>query len=250
MNKAEHNFRLLQEIEENRRFLLQVYVQNPELLKTADERIRPLLEPLPIWKSAASTSQRGVSLVELIMFIVIVSVALAGIMLVMNTTTRSSSDPLIHKQALAIAESLLEEVELMQFNLCDPNDPFASTAVTAADCTAGLDQNKGGGALTTPTPATENRWSATDPFDNVADYGGFAMAAGICDITNTTATCTTPIAGLANYQATVAITRSGLALGLPADDAALRITVTVTEPNGTNMVVDGIRARYSPRALP
>ncbi|OZA84351.1 MAG: hypothetical protein B7X56_07345, partial [Burkholderiales bacterium 34-67-9] len=33
--------------------------------------------------------QRGISLIELIMFIVIISVALAGILLVMNTTDKS-----------------------------------------------------------------------------------------------------------------------------------------------------------------
>ena len=59
--------------------------------------------------------ERGVSLVELVMFIVIVSVAMAGIMLVINTTTRYSADPLIQKQALTIAESLLEEIELKGF---------------------------------------------------------------------------------------------------------------------------------------
>src|SRR5574340_785113 len=64
-------------------------------------------------------NQRGISLVELIMFIVIVSVALAGILLVMNVTTKSSANPLVHKQALAIAESLLEEAELMPFTFCD-----------------------------------------------------------------------------------------------------------------------------------
>ena len=74
--------------------------------------------------------QRGISLVELIMFIVIVSVALAGILLVMNVVTRSSADPLIHKQSLAIAESLLEEVELMPFTFCDPDDPDAALATT------------------------------------------------------------------------------------------------------------------------
>ena len=63
-------------------------------------------------------NQRGISLIELIMFIVIVSVALAGILLVMNVTTKGSADPLVHKQALAIAESLLEEVELMPFTYC------------------------------------------------------------------------------------------------------------------------------------
>ena len=60
-------------------------------------------------------NQRGISLIELIMFIVIVSVALAGIMLVTNTTTKYSANPLIHKQALTIAESLLNEIELKDF---------------------------------------------------------------------------------------------------------------------------------------
>ncbi|MDD2706258.1 MAG: hypothetical protein PHU07_13135, partial [Acidocella sp.] len=194
--------------------------------------------------------QRGVSLIELIMFIVIVGVALAGVLLVMNATTRSSADPLVRKQALAIAESLLEEVELMPFTFCDPNDANAESASSTADCTAGMDQNKGGAALTAPTPATENRWSASDPFDNVADYGGFVMDAGICDITNATPTCTTQIAGLGAYRAAVDVSRAGLALGLASDDLALRITVTVTGPDGLPVAVEGIRTRYAPRALP
>lgn len=195
-------------------------------------------------------NQRGISLVELIMFIVIVSVALAGILLVMDTVTRGSADPLIHKQSLAIAESLLEEVELMPFTYCDPDDPAAATADSAADCSAGMDQNKGGAALTTPTPATENRWSASDPFDNVADYGGFVMNSGICDITNTAPTCTAPIAGLSAYRAAVDVSRAGSALGLASNDFALRITVTVTGPDGVGVVVEGIRTRYAPRTLP
>lgn len=87
-----------------------------------------------------SKSQRGISLIELILFIVIVSVALAGLLLVMNVNTRGSVDPLIRKQALAIAESLLEEIELQVFS-----DPA-------------------GGSIQT------NRAS----FDDVMDYNGFA----------------------------------------------------------------------------
>jgi len=182
--------------------------------------------------------QRGISLIELIMFIVIVSVAVAGILLVLNVTTKSSADPLVHKQALAIAESLLEEVELMPFTFCDPNDPNAASAVSAADCSPGLDQNKGGAALTSPTPGTETRYSASDPYDNVADYGGFSMPAGaIMDITNNNI-------GLAGYSAGIAINRGALA-GLPAD-AALLITVTVTGPDNLPVVLEGIRTRYSP----
>lgn len=41
MKTAEQNYRLLQEIEANRRFLLMAYEQNPTLLKSAEARIRP-----------------------------------------------------------------------------------------------------------------------------------------------------------------------------------------------------------------
>ncbi len=184
--------------------------------------------------------QCGISLVELIMFIVIVSVALAGILLVMNTVMRSSADPLIHKQALAIAESLLEEVELMPFTFCDPDDPAAGLATTV-DTTACT--TPAGGEAIGPE-ALETRYSAATPFDNVNDYHGFSMAAGaIMDITNN------PIGPAAGYSAAVSITLAGLALvpALPADADALRITVTVTGPDNVPVVVEGIRTRYSPR---
>jgi MSHA pilin protein MshD len=194
--------------------------------------------PILFKKNGMRIRQRGISLIELIMFIVIVSVAVAGILLVLNVTTKSSADPLVHKQALAIAESLLEEVELMPFTLCDPNDVNAASAVSATDCTAGLDQNKGGAALTSATPGSETRYSASTPFDNVADYGGFSMPKGaIMDITNNNI-------GLAGYKADIAINRGALS-GLPAD-AALLITVTVTGPDNLPVVLEGIRTRYSP----
>ena len=41
--------------------------------------------------------QRGLTLVELVMFVVIVSVAAAGILLVMNVTVQASADPMVRK---------------------------------------------------------------------------------------------------------------------------------------------------------
>lgn len=70
---------------------------------------------------------RGLSLVELIVFIVIVSAAVAGIIGVISITTQSSADPVIRKQALAIAEAFLEEVQLQPFTLCDANDTGGGT---------------------------------------------------------------------------------------------------------------------------
>jgi Tfp pilus assembly protein PilV len=72
--------------------------------------------------------ERGLSLVELIMFIVIVGAAVAGIIAVISRTTQSSADPMVRKQALAIAEAMMEEVRLQPFTYCDPDDPTAATA--------------------------------------------------------------------------------------------------------------------------
>ncbi len=187
-------------------------------------------------------NQRGVSLIELILFIVIVGAALAGILLVMNVTTRGSADPLVHKQALAIAESLLEEVELMPFTFCDPDDANASSAVAATGgCAVATNEES---AMIGPE-AGEARYSAVTPFDNVSDYNGFTMAAGaLLDITGN------PV-GPAGYTVAVAVANNGMpAAGASpaiANIEALLITVTVTGPDGVPVVVEGIRTRYSPR---
>lgn len=184
----------------------------------------------------------GIALIELIMFIVIVGVALAGVLLVLNVTAKSSADPLVHKQALALAESLLEEIELMPFTYCDPDDPNAASAFSAADCTGGVGGANDESRLPLGPEAGETRYSLTTPFDNVSDYNGFGMADGaILDVAGGNV-------GLAGYSAAVTVVPVALA-GFAAGDA-LQITVTVTGPDKVAIAVDGIRTRYAPRALP
>lgn len=194
-------------------------------------------------------SNRGVTLVELVVFIVVVSVALAGVLKTLEVVTRGSADPLIRKQALAIAESLLSEIEQQPFTYCDPNDVNATTATSTAGCTGGIagSQDANGGSFTGPTPASESRYSLTDPLDNVADYGGFKMpdinCSGICNVGDPT-----PLAGLGAYTAAVTITRAGNAAPfatLPLD-AVLKISVQVTGPANTNITLTGYRFRYAP----
>jgi MSHA pilin protein MshD len=238
----------LAQSEQMREFCIQMWLQNPALAKQGGAKVRSLLSPLERGMASEPTrapsgagmeKQCGVSLIELIMFIVIVSTALAGIMLVMNVTTRNSADPLVHKQALAIAESLLEEVELMPFTFCDPDDPAAETATGVGDCAV------------PEVLGAENdvsRYDAALPFDNVSDYHGFAMNGGaIFDITDGA----TKIPGLDSYIlapiVVAPIAFGGITL---ASGNALQITVTVTGPDGVPVTVDGIRTRYAPRALP
>lgn len=73
--------------------------------------------------------QRGLTLIELVMFIVIVSVGIAGILTVMNQVVRSSADPMIAKQAVAFADAVLEEVLSKPF--ADPDGVAAKEASRA-----------------------------------------------------------------------------------------------------------------------
>jgi len=59
--------------------------------------------------------QGGVTLVELILSMVIISIALVGIFSVINLTVSHSADPLVQHQAVAIAESYLEEILLQNY---------------------------------------------------------------------------------------------------------------------------------------
>ena len=235
----------LAQSEQMRAFFIQMWQQNPSLAKQGGQKVQSLLTALECGATdelargdscTDKTKQRGTSLIELIMFIVIVSIALAGILLVMNVTTKNSADPLIRKQALAIAESLLEEVELMPFTFCDPDDPAATTAADVAAC------------ATPEVIGVENdvsRYDPTLPFDNVSDYNGFTMNAGnggINDITNSA------IAALVGYSATVTVAQQPIG-GIAAADSLL-ITVTVTGPGNLPVTVEGIRTRYAPRATP
>src|SRR5262245_4927235 len=79
----------------------------------------------------------GFTLIELIMFVVIVSLGVAGILSVFFFTTQKSADPAARKQMIAIAEAMLEEVELMPFTYCDPDDAQATTAQSATVGTTG-----------------------------------------------------------------------------------------------------------------
>jgi MSHA pilin protein MshD len=56
--------------------------------------------------------QQGVTLVELLVSIVIVSIAASGVLGVLSMTTAGSADPMIRHQAAAIAEGYLEEIML------------------------------------------------------------------------------------------------------------------------------------------
>jgi MSHA pilin protein MshD len=184
--------------------------------------------------SARACRQSGISLIEVILFIVIVSVGVIGLMSVLNSSLLRSADPMLRKQALAVAEALLEEVEAMPFTDCDPDFFDPSTGICTLVEAMGIEAGEVRGALATP-------------FDNVNDYNGFTLVGGGTDIGGV-------VAVPAGYNATVAVAHDAAfgAAGafLPAADV-LRISVTVTYNGGNDTItLAGYRTRYAPNDMP
>ena len=120
------------------------------------------------------TRQHGLSIIELLVFIVVVGIAVTGALQAYSSTSRTSADPMVRKQAMAVAESLLEEVLSKPYTYCDPDDAQADTATGAFIGPTGCATTTE--ALINPE-AGETRYSNTTPFDNVNDYNNFNMPA-------------------------------------------------------------------------
>lgn len=175
----------------------------------------------------------GFTIVELVIFIVIISFAVVGILSVMSFTTSHSGDPQVRKQALSIAEALMEEVSLAKFTYCDPADPDAERATKVADC-----------HVAPEGPGPETAVGNQRPFDNVNDYAADATAEHsilIKDVNDTAP-------GLNNYTAFIAITPQALN-GIPAAES-LRIRIRVLYSGAEMVVLEGYRTRYAPTLMP
>lgn len=184
--------------------------------------------------------EAGVTLIELVLFIVIISVAVGGILGVMSLVTRNSADPVRHKQALMLAEAFLEEVELAGFTYCEPNTDNADTAKSVADCAAGMAEGFG--------PETGD----SRPYDNVNDYANAPGNMPFNDpATNELLDSTgrSLSSDLPGYAVTVTMKNEDLngIQGVAKGDL-LHITVKVAYDNGQQVQLDGYRARYAPQA--
>ena len=196
-----------------------------------------------------NSRQRGFTLIEVIIFIVVVGAGLAGILSVMNTVVKSSADPLIRKQTVAIAESMLEEILLKEY--CDPHFVEKGTdlvPIVPPVCHCDPDPLLTPVTLT-PTfrcrrspqarlPLTDKEADRQD-YDDVDDYNGYTTT-GIFDLTGAGT-------GLPNYN----VTSVTVANATAADNAALsalappakKITVQITGPQGPFTLV-GYRSNY------
>jgi MSHA pilin protein MshD len=166
-------------------------------------------------------SQRGLTFIELLASIVIISVATIGLMAAVSSAVGRSADPLIQIQATAIAAAYMEEVALAP--LCDPSyGPDGNSSTTCRnECTTSPCSGGCGGAI---FGAETGRSS----FDDVCDYNSLRDS-GARDRQGAA------LSGLSGYTVDVSVLDgSGVSLGSPAISATagrvVRVEVQVSNP--------------------
>lgn len=171
------------------------------------------------WKSHSS----GFSLIELVIFIVVLSVGLVGIITAINQTVTHSADPMIQIRAVELGQSYLDEILPRRF---DENSAEGGTPRCGSSDTGSI------ACSATLGPEGETRAD----YDDVDDYDGIdesppknALGAVRSDY--------------GNYRVTVSVSHAGGEIGLTANDAKL-IAVTVYTPDNTTFEFSAYRANF------
>jgi len=168
--------------------------------------------------------QRGFSLIEMIVVIVVLGIGLTGVTLVINETVKQSPRPLVQTRAMELAQTYLDEILAKRFDetsgqgglpRCDSTDNAAQV------CSNTMGNEEGNSRLL---------------FDDVDDYNNLNNSPPI------TASGTT-LSNYDSYRVQIAVTYAGGDLGL-ANRGAKRITVTVTTPLGTTIPVSAYRVNF------
>ena len=166
---------------------------------------------------ASKCAQRGLTLIELVIFIVIILVGLAGVLTVLDTTVRGSADPVVRKQALALAEAMLEEV-LSKSYQNDPGD--ANNSSNTLGCTP----------TTAPTCALNTLVDRVN-YNDVDDYNTWSQFGNLASIVAVPAAP----AALARYRVNVAV-----AAWVLNGETGKRVTVTVVS-GAERVTLEGFR---------
>lgn len=136
---------------------------------------------------------RGATLIELIVFLVIIGVALAALMNVFTQSLLSNTDPIIRVRALELAHAQLDEILARKFDENTPTGgvPACGSSDPSAVACAGI--------------------TADSDYDDVGDFHNFSDSS------------------YSGYTISVTVEEGSTDLTLPAVDARL-ITVTVNSP--------------------
>lgn len=155
--------------------------------------------------AAGLIRQRGVTLIETIVFIIVVSVGLGALLIVFNQSVVNSVDPIIRVKALEKGQALMDEILARKFA---ENSPTGG--VPACDSAAGA-----------PCSAI----SSDSVFDDVGDYHGYTDNSD------------------ARFPISVTVQPAGTGLGI-ANGRARLITLNVGMPDGNSLTLSAYKVNF------
>jgi MSHA pilin protein MshD len=160
--------------------------------------------------STISSLQRGATLVELVITIVIISISVGAVIGTLSKMTEHSADPMIEAQAVAIAESYLEEIMLKAYL-----DPATGTVCPGAP--------PGGRSV----------------YDNVCDYNSLPVGAP-----QDQSGAAPPGLNLSAYTVSVTVNQAASLNNLSGSGQVLRVDVHVTYGSLVDITLSGYRTNY------
>ena len=161
------------------------------------------------------STQTGATLVELVITIVIISVAIAGVVGAFALITGRSADPLNQTRAVKLAQLYMDEILTQKYDDQTPQGGFP----------------KFSGACSIGPEGSEGRATFVD----VDDYDGLTGAPS-------TATGSALI-GYSGFSISITVTCAGTEVGLPADEAK-RIDLDITAPGNQTFSFTAYRANF------
>ena len=179
-------------------------------------RIKKTTQPKSI---IYKTPQAGVTLIELVITIVVLGIALAGLVSALSVGIGRSAQPMWEGKALELTQAYLDEILAMAF---DDQTPSGGGEVSAA-----------------LTPCSySNEGQGRELFDDVDDYNG------VSDNPPVLIDSTIDMSRYTNYQVDILVVCAGTDLGLDSDDMAKRITITISVPSGEARSVAIYKGNY------
>jgi len=167
------------------------------------------------------SSQCGVTLIELVISIVILSIAVVSLVTVMSQSIGRSSNILLQDKSVQLAQAYLDEILAKRFDESTPVGGIPAAVLSACVLSA----------------ESESRAS----YDDVDDYHGLVEQPPQSQ-TNA------QFSSYAGYKVEVDVSCAGTELGLGASAAAnrraKRIDVTVTDPAGQSMIFSAYRSGF------
>lgn len=148
---------------------------------------------------------RGVTLIETLVFIVVVSIALVAVLRVFGAGVSNSVDPVVRARALTLAQAQLDEILARKFDENTPTGGVPACDILAGAVCAGI--------------------APDSDYDDVGDFHNYVDNSH------------------ANYSISVSVQTAGVDLGLAANQARL-ITVNVGMPGGDTLTLAAYKVNF------